>query len=188
MSTIDSPFNETPNVSNTQVAVRFGLITTAILVVYGLIGYVTGLTDPSKMSTAVSWINSLITYAIMIGGLVLAVKNHRDEAQKGFITFGKAFGTGFKTSLIVALTQAIWLYVFMAFIAPGMMDQIIQASIDKAAEQGQDPAQVEAGMKMMSWMFQPPMMAVMGFISLTFMGTIFSLIVAAIMKRDQAQA
>lgn len=187
MSTIDSPFHETPNVSNTQVALRFGVITSVILIVYGLIGYVTGLTDPSKMSTAVSWINSLITYGVMIGGIVLAVKNHRDENQKGFITFGKAFGTGFKTNLIVAIIQAIWLYVFMALIAPNMMDQIMQASIEKAAAQGQDPEQVEAGMKMMSWMFNPPMMAVMGFISLTFMGVIFSLIVAAIMKRDQAQ-
>jgi len=67
MSTIDSPFNDTPNVSNTQVALRFGVITTVILIVYGLIGYVTGMTDPSKMSPAVSWINSLITYAVMIG-------------------------------------------------------------------------------------------------------------------------
>lgn len=185
MSTIDSPFKETPNESNNQVALRFGLITTAILVVYGLIGYVTGLTDPSKMSTAVSWINSLITYGVMIGGVALAVKTHRDENQKGFITFGKAFGTGFKTILVIALTQAIWLYIFMAFIAPGMMDQIMQSSIEKAAAQGQDPEQVEAGMKMMSWMFNPPMMAVMAVISLSFMGAIFSLIVAAIMKKDQ---
>lgn len=185
MSTIDSPFNETPNVSNTQVALRFGVITTVVLIVYGLIGFVSGLTDPSKMSTAVSWINSLITYAVMIGGVVMAVRHHRDENQKGFITFGKAFGTGFKTTLVICITQAIWLFVFMSFIAPDMMDQILQASIDKAAEQGQDPEQVEAGMKMMSWMFTPPMMAVMAFITLTFMGTIFSLIVAAVMKKDQ---
>lgn len=185
MSTIDSPFNETPNVSNTQTALRFGLITTVVLIVYGLIGFVSGLTDPSKMSTAVSWINSLITYGVMIGGLVMAIRHQRDENQSGFISFGKAFGTGFKTTLIICLTQAIWLYVFMAFIAPDMMDQILQASIDKAAAQGQDPEQVEAGMKMVSWMFTPPMMAVMAFITLTFMGTIFSLIVAAIMKKDQ---
>lgn len=184
MSTIDSPFHETPNVSNTQVALRFGVITTVVLIVYGLIGFVTGLTDPSKMSTAVSWINSLITYAVIIGGIVMAVRHHRDEDQKGFITFGKAFGTGFKTTLVICITQAIWLYVFMSFIAPDMMDQILQASIDKAAEQGQDPEQVEAGMKMVSWMFTPPMMAAMAFITLTFMGTIFSLIVAAVMKKE----
>ena len=185
MSTLDNPFKENPVVSNTQVALRYGVITSVLLIVIGLLGYVTGLTDPSKMSTSVSWINSLLSYAIIIGGMVLAVRHHRDENQNGFISFGKAFGTGFKTVAIISIIQAIWIYIFMGFIAPNLMDQIMQVSIERAAEQGQDPEQVEAGMKMMSWMFTPSMMAVMGFLSFTILGSIFALIIAAIMKKDQ---
>ncbi|WP_353482749.1 DUF4199 domain-containing protein [Haliscomenobacter sp.] len=185
MSTLDNPFKDSPTVSNTQVAVRYGAITSVILIVIGLIGYVTGLTNPANSNQTVTWISSLLNYGIIIGGMVLAVREHRDTNQGGFITFGKAFGTGFKTVLVLTAIQAIWMYVFMAFIAPELKDQIIQTAIDQAAEKGQDPEQVEAGMKMMSWMFNPPMMAAIVFITFLFMGSIFALVIAAVLKKDQ---
>ena len=44
--------------------------------------------------------------------------------------------------------------------------------------------QAEQGLKMMSWMFTPAMMSLMGGIFSVIAGVIFSLIVGAIMKRE----
>ena len=185
MSTLDNPFQDSPTVSNTQIAVRYGAITSVVLIVLGLVGYVTGISNPGNATPTIQWINSLLSYGIIIVGMVLAVREHRDTNLGGFISFGKAFGTGFKTLLVLTAIQAIWMYVFMAFIAPELKDQIIQTAIDQAAEKGQDPEQVEAGMKMMSWMFNPPMMAAIVFITFMFLGSIFALVIAAVMKKDQ---
>ena len=51
-------------------------------------------------------------------------------------------------------------------------------------QQGMSEEQAEQGLKMMSWMFTPVMMSLMGGIFSVIAGVIFSLIVGAFMKRE----
>ena len=187
MSSLDD-FKHDSNASNTPIAVRFGMIVSVVLIVLSLLFFISGISDPSNPNSAASWISTLLNFSIIIIGLVLAVRQHREENLSGLISFGKAFGTSFKTLMIITLVQAIWVYIFMAFIAPDMLDEIFNASMEKAVgdaeAKGQDPEQVIQGMNMMKWVFTPPLFAVIVLVQFTFLGTIFSLIIAALMKKE----
>jgi Protein of unknown function (DUF4199) len=181
MSTLDSPNVQNPNVPNTPIAMRYGLIIAGVGIIYGLIGYVTGIATSGN--AAVGALNSIISFGLLIVGIVLAVRQVR-TLQGGLITFGKAFGTGFKTIAISSIIQTVWSVIFMKFIAPDFIGQIMEMQRTKMEEQGMDPEAIEMSMKMMSWMENPVTFALMGVGSLLIFGVIIALIIAAIMKKD----
>jgi hypothetical protein len=181
MSTLDSPNYQNNNVPNTPIAMRYGLIIAAVGIVYGLITYVTGLATSGN--AVIGALNSIISFGMLITGIVLAVKQVR-TLQGGFITFGKAFGTGFKTLAISSVVQTIWSIIFMKFIAPDFIGQIMEMQRGKMEEQGMDPDAIEMSMSMMSWMENPVTFALIGIGSLLIFGLIIALIIAAIMKKE----
>ncbi len=182
MSTLDNPmYNNNSNVPNTPIALRYGLIIAGVAIVYGLIMYVTGLSVSGN--EAVGYLNSIISFGMLIVGIVLAVRQVR-TLQGGFITFGKAFGTGFKTLAITSVIQTIWSILFMKFIAPDMMDQIMEMQRGKMEEQGLAPEAIDQTMQMMTWMQDPVMFSLIAIGSLLFIGVIIALIVAAVMKKE----
>jgi hypothetical protein len=191
MSTFDQDINSAPKPSYRNTAVTYGALTGLVSIVIGLLSYLAGFSDPSKQQGAMGWINLLISYAVMIGGLVLAVRKHRDQELGGFITFGRAFGAGFLTMLVLALITAVWTYIFFNFIATDMLDLIKETSINSMVEkQGMSIEQAEAAMDnpISKSMMNPAMFTVFAFFGIAVIGTIFALIVAAIMKKTPPEA
>jgi hypothetical protein len=181
MSTLDSPNYQNNNVPNTPIALRFALIIAGVTIVFGLIGYVTGLSTSGN--TAFGYLSSIVTFGMLIGGLVLAVRQVR-TLQGGFITFGKAFGTSFKTIAITSVIQTAWSIVFIKFIAPDLMSQMMEMQRGKMEEQGMEPEAIDGAMQMMSWMQDPITFTLFSIGSYLLIGVIIALIIAAIMKKD----
>jgi small-conductance mechanosensitive channel len=191
MSTFDHQINDTPKPPYRNTAITYGALTGLVSIVIGLVSYLAGLSDPSKQQGALGWINQLLSYGIMISGLVLAVRKHRDQELGGYITFGRAFGVGFLTMLVLGLVTAIWTYVFFNFIATDMLELIQQASIDRMVEkQGMSVDQAEAAMNnpVTKSMMNPVAFTGFAFVGILFIGAIFALIVAAIMRKSPPEA
>jgi len=191
MSTFDHQINDTPKPPYRNTAITYGALTGLVSIVIGLVSYLAGLSDPAKQQGAMGWINQLISYGVMIGGLVLAVRKHRDQELSGYITFGRAFGVGFLTMLVLGLISAVWAYVFFSFIAPDMLELIQQASIDRMVEkQGMSVDQAEAAMNnpVTKSLMNPVAFTGFALVGILFMGAIFALIVAAIMRKSPPEA
>lgn len=187
MSTLDNPndFIDPKTVSPWPAAGRIGLLAALVLVVLGLVVHLTGMVDYTDQGGASNWIVNILNWGITIGAIVLAVRQHRDEELGGFIAFGRSFNVGFIVSLVIAVVTMVWGYIFFAFVEPGLMEEILEASREQMIEkQGLSEEQAEQGLKMMGWMFTPTMMSVMGGIFSLVAGIIFSLIVGAIMKKE----
>lgn len=183
MSTLDSPnFVEPTSVSTRSIGVRYGAIVSLILIAVGLLLHVTGMTDFTNQYSAGNIINSVLTYGLMIGGIVMAMKKYRDSAG-GYMTFGKGFGTGFWASLVMAGITAVWTYLFFAVIDPSLTDTIMEATRDRMLEQGQSEETVDQAMQYTEMFMKPGMMTIFAGIGTLFTGSIISLIVAAIMQR-----
>lgn len=183
MSTLDSPqMSDVTTVSARSIGVRYGLIASLILVAIGLIFYVGNLVDYSNQNSATNWISNLINWAVIAGGMVMAMKQYR-EASGGYMTFGKAFGVGFWVTLVITLVMAVWTYLFFAFIAPDLMDTIMEASRDRMSQQGQSEEQIDQAMGMMKWMMNPGAFALFGLVGMLITGIIIDLIVSAIMQK-----
>ncbi|MBK7477615.1 MAG: DUF4199 domain-containing protein [Haliscomenobacter sp.] len=188
MSTLDSPIQTQPQVSYRPVGVRFGLIASMILIALGLVAQVAGLSDPSNPSGPGGIAMNILTYGIMIAAIVMAVKQHRDTELGGLISFKRAFGLGMFVILIIGAITMVWTFVYMSYINPDMVDQIMEAAQEKQQAQGLSDEQLEAASGMMGMIMKPWFMAISAFVGTLLIGLIISLIVAAIMKKEAKTA
>jgi hypothetical protein len=191
MSTLDNS-KETPQPSDVSPwpgGLRYGLITGLALVAISLLLSLTGVVDPTNQGKAGNWLASIFSYAIMITGMVIAVKNHRDNELGRFITFGRSFLVGFIVIIVASVLSLVYTYVYFTVIDPGMLEAILEASRDQMIEQrGLSEEDAENALAMTSFMFTPGMMALIGTLGSALFGAIFALIVAAIMKRNPPEA
>jgi len=183
MATLDDNYIDPADVSFWPTAIRYGGIAGVILIAFGLLMHLTGMTDYSGQGGATTWIQNIVTYGVWIGGIVMAVKYHRDQELGGFVSFGRAFGLGLVTALIMGIIGALWTYIFFSFIAPEAIDMIMEAAMENMPE-----GQAEATEGMMSAMMSPGAMTIWMIVGSLVGGGIISLIVAAIMKREQPYA
>ncbi|MEY2949386.1 MAG: DUF4199 domain-containing protein [Saprospiraceae bacterium] len=169
-------------------ALTYGLYGALVLIVIGLIGQLTGLVDPSQPnggggSMVINVLNALVT----AGALVLAVKKHRDEDLDGYIAFGKAFGLGMLTVVVIAIISGIWTFVYISFIDPEMIDIMKEAARAQMENQGMEGEQLEQAMAMNGKFMNPGMISVFAILGSMFFGLIISLVVAAVMKKQPSQ-
>ncbi|MCB0568392.1 MAG: DUF4199 domain-containing protein [Phaeodactylibacter sp.] len=191
MSTLDNP-NDRINqasVSPWPTGMRFGLITGLVLVVLSLVMTLSGIVNPADRNNPANWISSLLSYAVMVGAIVMAIRQHRDKELGGYITFGRSFSLGFIVILISAVISMVYAYVYFTIIDPDMINTILDVSREQMVEdRGMSEEQAEQALSMTSWMFSPVMMTIFAGVGSLFMGAIFSLIVGAIMKRNPPEA
>jgi len=182
-STDNQLFVEESAASYQSVVLKYGVLAALVGIVLGLVMYMADMVDPANNT-----INSVIQMAIYIGAIAFAIKEHRDDDLGGYISFGRAFTVGILTTLVLAVINAIWTYIFMAFIAPDMVDMIMDAQMQGMADGGMDEDQIEEAMEMTKGFMSPGIISAMSIFGSLFMGAIVSLIVSAIMKKNSPYA
>jgi len=183
MTTLDNPGGtiDPSTVSMRPTAVRYGLIGGLITIAYGLVANVSGLNEPGS---SLSWLSGVISVAIFAAVLVMAVKYHRDEELGGYISFGRAFGLSMLTVLIMAVLGAIFTYVYMAFIDPGMTERLIEMTREQYENMGMSEEQIEQSLGMAKTFMEPHWAALFGILGNLVFGAIVGLIISAIMKKN----
>lgn len=159
--------------------VKFGLIAAVSGILWNLIMFVTDL-EKSDLAKPLGYV-VIILFIVFI---VLAIKEHRDN-NKGFITFGEAFKTGFLTVLIASTISIAYFYLHTTIIDPGYIDNIMEKTQQEMNKQpNMTEEQIAQAMKYTAMFLTPVMMCVFGFFANLFGGAIASLIISAIMKKD----
>ena len=185
MATLDGDYNsiDPSNVSMWPTALRYGGIAAAILIILGLVMHLSGMVDYAAAAAgetgAASIIQNIITYAVWIGSVVMAIKFHRDQELGGYISFGRAFGEGFATSLIMGLITAVWTYIFFSFIAGDALEMMMEGALESMSD-----SEADAAGGILSTMMSPGVMAGMAFGGTIVLGAIISLIAGAVMKKE----
>ena len=184
MTTLDNPTNipDPASVPLRPTAMKYGLIGGLVLVVLSLVYNVTGIIDYTGQSS--NMIPNILNWGTMIAVIVLAIKHHRDNELGGFIKFGRCFGLGTLTSLIMGLISGIFGLIYFNVIDPGLVDEIMSQMEERFAEQGMDENAIEMALSWTRSMFSPVGIFLMGALGTTILGMIFSLIIGAIMKKD----
>lgn len=166
-----------------NVKITYGFVFAFVGIVLTLIGYLLGLQTDKAGSTLASmfgWIATILSFFV----LWLGVRAVRDEKPDQCLTFGGGFGAGVLIALIGAAIGAVYTFIHFSFINPDFADYMMTAVQQKWAAAGMNDQQMEAAEKITRIFFHPAAIAVMGFLGSMFFGVIFSLIVAAIVKRN----
>lgn len=125
-----------------------------------------------------------ISYIIFIVILVFAIRNWRDKVNGGILSYGKALGYSTWFALYYSIVMAIWSYVFIVYIAPGLMETQMMKQEAIMEARGMPAEQIEMGMKYARMFTKPPVVATMALVGGMFFLTIINLIVCAFVKKD----
>lgn len=119
--------------------------------------------------------------------ITLGLLQIRNRKLDGFISYGKALGTGTLLSLVAAMLLAIYTYIFLEFIDPGFIDSIMEKAYNDMQAQGSSEAEIDMAMKITEGFTNPFVMAFTGIFTNVLLGFLGSLIIAAAVKREPGQ-
>lgn len=163
------------NVSTTSTGIRYGLIGGLVIIIFSLI---TSMAMDIETSQKINWLMYIFLAAIIF----LAHKYFKDNGD-GFMSFGQGLGIGTITSAIAGVLTAIYSYIYMTFVDPTLMDQIMDLQRQGMEDQGMSEAQIDQALEMTSGFMTPGMMVGMTILGMIIFGFILSLIVSAITKK-----
>jgi hypothetical protein len=165
---------------NTSVLVNaliWGSIIGLVSVVYSVILYMLDQT----LNRTLGYVGLII----LIAGLALAMKSYRDNVLDGILPFGKAFGFGMLIVLVSAIIGGIYGYLLYTVIDPDLMGKMADMQAEQMLERGLTEDQVEQALEVSKRFMTPVFIFISGFIVNVLMGTVLSLIIAAIFKKDE---
>jgi hypothetical protein len=127
-----------------------------------------------------------LSYIIIIAVLCIGVKKWREQ-EGGYLTFGGAYKHLLLQSLVYTLIMAVWVFVFVSYIAPGMFESKLLEIEMQMEAQGQPQEAIDMAMKWTRWMMQPGAMVIWTLLGYA-VYAVLNLILAAIMKKDPPPA
>jgi ABC-type branched-subunit amino acid transport system permease subunit len=162
-----------------NTALKYSVITALAAFIFSVLLYVTNLYLNQTLN--------YLVYVILVAGLVFTVKDRRDKDLGGYISFGQAFNAGFLFCILFAILSAISSFLMMQFIAPDMVAEILKQTEKSLFDKGMSEEQVEMAMGYTKKFMTPAWMALFAILATAIFGAIFSLIVAAIFKKNNPQ-
>jgi hypothetical protein len=154
----------------------YGAIIGFALIIYSIFLYIGNL----SLSKGLGY----VSYIIIIAGLYIGIKKFRDNEPAGAIKYSRALGVGVLICVFLGFIGAVFAYFQFRFIDPELVNKMIEMTEEKLLEKGLSDDMVEMQIEVIKKMLTPGIMAISGFISYIFMGTVFSLIIAAILKKE----
>lgn len=154
-----------------------GAILGVVLVIFSLVIYMTNLTYVTGIG--------YISYLFIIGGIVLGIKNYRDQEQQGFISYSQALGAGMLTVMFASIIVAVFVYLLYSVIDPGLIEKGIEVARENMAKKNLNDEQVELAINMTKKFMSPGFIVIFTILGYAILGLIFSLIAAAFMKKEK---
>ncbi len=162
--------------------IKFGLHGSAVFILLSLIFYFAGLGDSED-----NGIVKMIGYAVYIIAVYLAIREKKAD-QGGFITFSKAFSTGFRVILVIACLLIVYYYLYYSGINTEAMEAkraAIEPEIERQIEQSNGTEeQADMSRRVSHILVSPLGLAMVYALGVLILGTIISLVEAAIFKKD----
>jgi len=122
-------------------------------------------------------------YIPFIAFLFLAQKEYKDQLGS-YLTFNQGFMSGFLYAVFGGIMIGVFVFIYLQFLSPQMMDQALATQQEKMAAQGLSDEQMKQSMEIAK-KFGPIIGAVFTIIILPIVGALLALIGAAIFKKEK---
>ncbi len=180
----DSSMEKKPLPSFWPTAYKYGFLAALFSIILTLVFDLLGMNEPGSSMSGTNIISSLLGFAVLAIFIILAIQQQRDQLQGGEILLGRAFMTGFATSLVLSLIMLFFMYVYFAFVNTGFREVLEAQFIIGMEDSGMSDSDINTALRIASIFWSPPALAVFGALSLVVQGAIVSLIAGAILKRS----
>lgn len=187
---MNNEFNNTDSGAkpkSNNAVIKWGIIGAALSIAVGLSLYLAFDGHFEKTSGLVHWVPVIIIAFI---ATFMAAKETRDKHLGGYISYGKAFGTGFMTTLVITVIVLVYSYFLFNYIMDfdqmvgGMMDE----SVKQMKAQGKSDEQIKQALGYMQNWMTPTSFLIWGFIMNLIIYTLVTLVSAAVAMKKAPNA
>jgi len=116
--------------------------------------------------------------------LFYMIKSYRNTFRHGYITYGQSVGAGVVIFLYYSVITAIFMYILYKFIDTGLIAKVLAISEEAMVKRGYSQQIIDTGMAFNKKIMTPEIMALMGIFSSMLMGTIISLIISILTRKE----
>jgi|GEM_PF-1990733 len=169
--------------SKMSIAMKWGSIMAGALIAVSLLFYLMGMSEPTGSS---SIINTILSYVISIGSLVLGIKAYKDGNASN-LSVGDGIVLGILISLVGGVLMGIYTYIFIEFIDPSTLEAVKEQALASANTEGMDADQAEMTESIMGAVTSSSFMALMIVIMKFFLGLVVGLICGLVMKNSREE-
>ena len=162
--------------SVSPLAMSYGLYMGLALILNAVIFYV--------MGALFSQFFGYITYGIIIGGNILAMKTHREHNIESGVSYGRALGLGTLQALFASLIYAFFTFVLFKLVDKTLIDKFLAFLEEQFVKSGISETQIDALMPMYRKFMTPVSYSFGQVLSVTFYGFLFSLVLAIFFKKQ----
>jgi len=159
-----------------QHTMTWGAITGIVLIVYSLILYLAHQTYNQALG--------FLSYVLLIAGIIIGSMAYRDKVLGGFISYKDAFVTGLLITIFAGILSSFFSFILIRYIDPSVVEQSMAKAEEKLIARGMSEDDIEMAMEKSREFMGSPLMVLVGLLSFAFIGTIISLITAAIVKKE----
>jgi hypothetical protein len=161
-----------------QHTMTWGAITGIILIVFSLVLYLAHQTANKALG--------YLSYILLIAGIVIGSIAYRDKVLGGFISYKDAFVAGLLITIFAGILSSFFTFILIRYIDPSVVEQILAQTEEKMIARGLSEDDVELAMEKTREFIGSPVMVLVGLFSFAFIGTVISLITAAIVKKERS--
>ncbi|MFA4851895.1 MAG: DUF4199 domain-containing protein [Bacteroidales bacterium] len=164
-------------VSVVRNAINYGVLLGIVLIIADLLFYMLNVSTDS--------IFRYLNFVLIIVGLTVGILNYRNQINEGIISYEKSLGSGVLIGLFASVIVAIYMVIFLKFIDPGMIDEMLRKAEEKMLEKNPSMSDedIETAMKYTKMFINPVWMSIWSIIGSTFMSFIASLIISIFTKK-----
>jgi len=165
-------------VSSKSTMLNYGLLLGVATIFINLVAYALGIHLDQD------WRIGTLGFLAMIVIIVLGIRNFK-SVNNNLITWGQSVKIGVGIAIVSALLGIIYNLIFMNFIEPEFMNQMMEKQVVAWEELNMTEEQIEASKSMMETFSSPGITSAIGIVAAAFFGFVISAIAGAIMKRTE---
>ena len=168
------------NPSKMKVALKWGGIMGAVLLIINLLFYVTGMTNMETGENGI--LGTILNYVVSIGAVVMAISEYK-KLNSNYLSLGEGTVVGLLTGIVGGVIMGLYTMVFFSVIAPDLLDTIKEQAMAGAGDM--DPDQEEMMGGIMNAFMSPGSMFIISVVMKFFLGLIFGFIASLFMKQEK---
>ena len=166
--------------SSKNIMLNYGFVLGILSILTSVTSYALG------MHLDRDWRFGLLGFILMVIIVSMGIKKFKVENQN-LLSFGQAVKVGIGVSIVSAVLVTIYNLIFMNFIEPDFMNQLLQVEKAKWIEAEMSSEQMEGTEKMFNLFSGTAISSAAAIIASAFLGFVISAIAGAIMKRTEEE-
>jgi len=163
-----------------KFAMHYGAVLGLLLVLIALLLWILGIDEQKSVIPSIS--NNLI----VIGFLFYSIVQYRDNENNGYISYSGSLKLGTTVAFFSSIIMAFYTFVYISYLNPDMLSNILNMTEQSVLQSDPDISdeELDLALKITNKMIQPHWLMIIGVLTGTFMGFLYSAIISFFVKKS----